>query len=102
MDAAAIEAAIAALQAPVADPLELAEDDEGRAVALFLALDTQWAWAATGMVQGNGGYGMRVGLKYEVIAPTAAALGLTVDRRTFLDLREMEAEALRTMAEAQG
>lgn len=80
-------------------PVELDEDDEGRAAALFLALDTQWNWASTGTVQGNGGYGVRTGLKYEVIAPTAAALGIAVDRALLMDLRVMEAEALKTFAE---
>lgn len=52
-------------------------------------------------MQGTGGFGVRVGLKYEVIAPTAALLGLTVDRQVMLDLRAMEAEALAADAEAR-
>ncbi len=82
-----------------APPIEIEEADEGQAGALFLALDTQWNWASTGMVQGNGGYGVRTGLKYEVIAPTAAAMAIAVDRQLLIDLRGMEAEALRTFAE---
>lgn len=79
--------------------VELDEDDEGRAAALFLALDTQWNFAGTATVQGNGGYSVRTGLKYEVIAPTAAALDIAVDRQLMMDLRVMEAEAMNTFGE---
>lgn len=102
MAPAAIEAEVAKRLAdrPPPDRTELDADDEGKAAALFLALDTQWNWTSTGMVQGNGGFGMRTGLKYEVIAPTAAALGIAVDAALMIDLRSMEAEALKTFAEA--
>jgi hypothetical protein len=99
MDAASIEAEVARKPAPPIEVVEIDEDDEGRAAALFLVLDTQWNWTSTGVVQGNGGFGVRTGLKYEVIAPTALALGVTVDRRVMLDLRELEAAALKAFSE---
>ena len=102
MDAASIEKRIAleAAQRPAADEIEIDADDEGQAVSLFLALDTQWNWTTTGVVGGNGGFGMRTGIRYEAIAPVAAALELTVNRQVMVDLREMEATALKTLAEA--
>lgn len=101
MSEAAIAAELAKRPgAPEAErPVEIDEDDEGRAAALFLALDTQWNFAGTATVQGNGGYSVRTGLKYEVIAPTAAALDIAVDRQLMIDLRVMEAEALKTFGE---
>jgi hypothetical protein len=102
MDAAAIDRELAKLPIAVAAPVELEEADEGRAVALFFALDTQWNWTNTGMINGNGGTAVRTGLRYGSIAPAAAALGIAVDARVFLDLRVLEAEALKTMAEAKG
>lgn len=100
-DIAVRVAAEIARRPPAPEPVELDEDDEGRAAALFLALDTQWRWTGSGMVAGNGGFGVRIGLDYTAIAPTAAGLELVVDRRVMLDLRAMEAEALTTFSEAR-
>jgi hypothetical protein len=102
LDAAGIAAALAALPAPAApDPAELDEDDEGRAAALFLALDTQWNWGAAGVIGGFGGgiVSQRTGIRYEAIPVVAGALNLAVDQQLLTDLREMEGEALKVMAE---
>lgn len=101
MDAASIEAEIARRPAPPVDAIELDEEDEGRAAALFLRLDTQWNFTSTGMVQGNGGFSVRTGLKYEVIKDTAQLLGIVVDRQVMIDVGTMEDEALKTFAEAR-
>ena len=98
MTAAAIDTEMAKRPVVASEPVELEEGDEGEAAALFLALDTQWNFTSTGMVQGNGGYGVRTGLKYETIAPVAAMLGLPANRQCLIDLRIMEAEALATFA----
>lgn len=82
-------------------PVEIDEDDEGRAASLFLHFDTQWNFTGTATVQGNGGYSVRTGLKYEVLLQGAAALGIAVDRQLMIDLRVMEAEALKTFGEAR-
>lgn len=101
MSAAAIEAELAkrpgALQPE--HPVELDLDDEGRAAALFLDLETNWNWTVTGMVSGNGGVPMRTGLRYEAIPVAAGARGIALDSQVFTDLRAMEAEALKTFAE---
>jgi hypothetical protein len=102
MDEAAIAAEVARRSPEPADTVELEADDEGIAASLFLALDTQWNWTAAPMVAGNGGFGVRTGLKYESIAPTAAALEITVDRQVMIDLKVLEAQALATFAEARG
>jgi hypothetical protein len=102
MDEAAIAAEIARRAPAPADVVELDADDEGIAASLFLALDTQWNWTATGMVAGNGGFSVRTGLKYESIAPAAAALEISVGRQVMIDLKVMEAQALATFAEARG
>lgn len=94
-------AQLARLAPAPAEAVELEEDDEGRAAALFLALGTQWNFAPSGAVQGTGGFGVRVGLKYEVIEPTARLLGIATDAQLMVDLRAMEAEALTVEAEAR-
>lgn len=101
MDAASIERQVAAKAPPPADAVELEAEDEGRAASLFLALDTQWIWTATGMVAGNGGFGVRTGINYASIAPTAAALEIVVDRQVMIDLRTLEAAAMKTFAEGR-
>jgi hypothetical protein len=102
LDEAGIAAALANLPAPkAADPAELDEADEGRAAALFLALDTQWHWAAAGMISGFGGgiVSHRTGIRYEAIPVVAGALGIVPDAAVLADLRVMEGEALKVMAE---
>ena len=94
--AGATEANIAAELAklPPDEParlLELGEDDEGPAIGLFCALDTQWHTAGLA--------GVRTGLNYAAIEPTARLLGIAVTPRTFLDLKIMEHEALKVQAE---
>jgi hypothetical protein len=96
-DAVAAELAKRPVQA--VDAVELDADDEGRAAAVFYAMDTQWNWVPGGMVNGTGGFPMMTGLRYEAIAAAAAPLGITVDGRVMADLRTLEAEALRVMAE---
>ncbi len=94
MDASADEATIARELAKLpeaeAAPLELDEADEGLSACLFLALGTQWRTA--------GQTGILAGLDYQAIRPTADLLGIPLDRQRFLDLRDMEAEALKTVA----
>lgn len=95
MDAAAVEAELAKMPAPpAAEAIELGIDDEGVAVGLFLALDTQWRTAGmTGVLQG---------LDYQAIEPTARLLGLALNPAAFHDLRVLEAEALKALAEKRG
>lgn len=66
-------------------------------VAVFMAMSTQWNWVTPGMAGA-----FRVGLKYEVIAPTAAGLGITCPPRVFTDLRVMEDEALKVWDKRHG
>ena len=101
MDAASIEAEIAKRPVPAPAAIELDVDDEGRAAAIFLAMDTQWSWTTTGIVGGNGGFSMRTGLNYQSIEPAARGLGVGVDPQVFADLRTLETEALKTFAEAR-
>lgn len=56
------------------------------AVALFVALGTQWNWHPVA--------GVRLGIRYEAVAPAAAAMELTLTPAIFNDLRLMEAEAI--------
>jgi hypothetical protein len=60
-------------------------------VALFAALGTQWNWHPVA--------GVRLGIRYEAVAPTAAGMGLTLTPAMFTDLRIMEAEAMTALAE---
>ena len=73
--------------------VEMDEDDEGPAIGLFFALDTQWKTA--GMA------GIRTGLDYTAIRPAADMLGIELTPRVFLDLRLMENEQMRIDAEAR-
>jgi hypothetical protein len=93
-DAATVEREVAKLPAAQRTPeIELQEDDEGVAAVLFLALGTQWRSA--------GQAGILTGLDYAAIEPAARMLGLGLVPQTFLDLRHMEAVALKTMAAAR-
>lgn len=93
-DAATIAREMAKLPAETATPaVELDAADEGASATLFLALGTQWRTA--GMA------GVLTGLDYGAIAPTAALLGVEMTERRFLDLRTMEAAALKVMADAR-
>ncbi len=67
--------------------------DNLETVALFSALATQWRHA--GMT------GIRVGLDYRAIPPTAQAMGIELTRELFEGLRVMESEALKVMREAE-
>lgn len=61
------------------------------AALLFLALSTQWRLA--------GMSGVRVGIDYSAVEPTARLIGVALDREVFLDLRAMELEALQTLTD---
>ncbi len=76
-----------------AAPIELAEDEEGRAVTVFLAMDTQWRQA--GMA------GVATGLDYNAIAATADLAGVSLaPKPAFLrDLKILEEEALKSWSE---
>ena len=74
---------------PADDPEELLQldaMDEGRAVRLFLSLNTQWLRAGLA--------GMRTGLDYRAIQPVAEMLKIEMEPQVFLDLKIMEAETL--------
>lgn len=76
---------------PAAPAMDLQADDEGVSAGLFLAMDTQWRTVGmTGVMQG---------LDYTAIEPTARLLGVETTPQTFLDLKVMEAAAVRTLAE---
>lgn len=77
--------------APKPDDIELGANDEAPAVGLFLALDTQWQFAGMG--------GMRTGLNYTAIEPTARLRGIELTPGVMADLQIMEQEALRIFAE---
>ncbi|MGD8327378.1 MAG: DUF1799 domain-containing protein, partial [Sphingomonadales bacterium] len=66
------------------EQIEIAPD-EHNPVTLFFALSTQW----------REGFNGPSGLDYTAVRPTAEMLGLEVDRTLFIDLRTMEAEALK-------
>lgn len=87
---ATIAAVLATLPVEAADVTELDEGDEGQAVALFLALGESWHRA--------GMDGVRTGIINSEIAPTAALTGVTMTPALFVDLKAMEAEALRVFA----
>ena len=79
---------------PADDPQDLIEidaDDEGRSIGLFMALDTQWKTAGLA--------GIRTGLDYGAVEPAARMLGLQMEPQIFVDLRVMEAEALKVQSE---
>lgn len=59
-------------------------------MALFLALDTQWRFHPM--------LGVRLGIDYSAIGPTAAAAGLPFTPGMFHDLRVMEAAAIAVLA----
>jgi hypothetical protein len=91
-DETAIAAELAKLPEEQAPELELVEDDEGSSAVLFLALGTQWRTA--GMA------GVLTGLDYAAIRPTAELIGVPLTPERFLDLRTMEAEAMKAAADS--
>ena len=72
--------------------IELAPD-EAEAFALFASLGTQWRWHSMA--------GLRLGLIYEAVAPTAAMLGMTMTPRLMGDIQTMETAVLTADAEAR-
>ena len=69
--------------------IELSEE-EGQSFALFAALDTQWHRHAM--------TGLRLGIDYAQIEPTARMLSIDMSSQRFLDIRVMEAAALAEFA----
>lgn len=65
--------------------------DNWETVQLFDALHTQWRTA--GMA------GVRVGLDYGAVAPTAQAMGIELSTQRFQEIRLMEASALKQIGE---
>ena len=59
-------------------------------VNLFFALDTQWRLHAMS--------GLRIGIDYTAVMPTAQLFGITMTAALMADLRMMEAAALIEMA----
>lgn len=64
--------------------------DDSNLVALFYALDTQWNHHPLA--------GVRMGINYMAVGPTAELMGITMTPGLMCDLRSMEAEALRAFA----
>jgi len=71
--------------------VEISEED-AVVVGLFMSLDTQWRFHAM--------TGMRLGLDYPSIRPTADLLGIAIDPAMMGDLRAMELAALEEFAKA--
>lgn len=67
------------------------------AVGLFFALSTQWKWIGAGLAGA-----FRNGIDYNAIAPTAAALGLTMTPALFNDIRTLELAALDAWSKPHG
>lgn len=59
---------------------------EAEAVTLFFSLGSQWRFHPMA--------GVRLGLDYQAIAPTAAMLGITMTPDLFNDMRVMEGAAM--------
>lgn len=84
-------AALASLPAaPARELIELDEAQEGRAVVLFMAMETQWRVA----------FGQRTGLDYGVLDAVARWHDIVMDGQLLVWLRELEAEALRIWTRA--
>ena len=83
--AAAIEAHLASRKRGGSGEIEICPDEKDAAV-LFLALGTQWRWHPMA--------GVRLGIEYASIAPTAAACEIAMTPALFVDLRQMEAAAI--------
>ncbi len=66
--------------------------DEALSFSLFAALGTQWDRHAM--------TGMRLGIRYDVIRPTAEMLGIAVTPAIFSDIRVMEQAAMTEFARA--
>jgi hypothetical protein len=73
---------------PPRELIELDEAQEGRAVVLFMAMETQWRIA----------FGQRTGLDYAVVDAVARWHEIVMDGQLLVWLRELEAEALRIWA----
>lgn len=82
------QAALAARR-PRDDAIEIAAEDAD-VVRLFLTLSTQWRHHPMA--------GMRLGIDYLAIAPTAAMMGIDMTPSLFDDLRLMEGAAMAAMA----
>ena len=67
--------------------------DEAQSAQLFLVLDTQW--------HRHGMTGVRLGMMYDAIEPTARLAGIAVTPAIFADLQVMESAALVALAERQ-
>lgn len=65
--------------------------DEADAVALFVAMGTQW--------HRHGMTGERLGLMYDAVEPTARLASIPIGPAMFGDLQIMEAAALAALAE---
>lgn len=76
-------------ESTAAQLIEVAPDEE-EAVALFMALDTQWRFHPLA--------GVRTGLDYAALTPTASMLCLEMSARLFGDIRIMEGAAMRALA----
>jgi hypothetical protein len=72
-------------------PVELTSE-EADSFALFVALDTQWRFHPMA--------GIRLGLDYMAIEPTARMLGIEMLPQRLLDIRAMEAAALAEFSRA--
>lgn len=68
-------------------------DDCWETAQIFAALQTQWHRAGLN--------GLRTGLDYAAIEPTARMMEIELGRRRFDELRLMEATALKAMAKAE-
>lgn len=71
------------------EPVEIAQGDED-VVSLFFSLGTQWRTHPMS--------GMRTGIDYAAIAPTAALMGIAMSPEMMIDLRSMEMAAIEVYA----
>lgn len=67
--------------------------EDAPVVTLFFALDTQWRRHAMS--------GMRIGIDYTAIRPTAELYEIALTPETMADIRMMEAAALAQFAESE-
>lgn len=73
------------------DEAEIATCD-AELVSLFFALETQWRWHPMA--------GVRQGIDYQAVRPTADLLGVEMTPRIMADIRMMEIAALEEFARA--
>ncbi len=76
-------------RAPASGTIEIGPD-EYAAVTLFFSLASQWRI--------HGMSGVRLGLEYTAIGPTATMMGIAMTPELFDDIRVMERAALATLA----